>query len=85
MSRHGAPRATASRQGRNFLRKNGPVAGIRNQQVIGSSPIAGSNRLNHFQRSARIQKNASGRPVAAAVAVDRIVTYEDFEQHARSV
>jgi hypothetical protein len=30
------------------LRENGPVKSIRNQQVIGSSPIAGSNRINNF-------------------------------------
>jgi hypothetical protein len=64
MSRHGAPRVTASRHDRNFLRKNGPVWGIRSQQVIGSSPIVGSNAINNFHRSPHSRQFASRHSVA---------------------
>jgi hypothetical protein len=76
MSRHVTPWATAGRHNRNFLRKNGPVWSNRHQQVIGSSPIAGSNRINNFHRSPHGSQFASRHSVAIQSPVgDRVGTF----------
>ena len=63
---------------RSFLNVFGSRTRFRNQQVISSSLIAGSNRINNCQTLPVGRETASFQSVSTAVAHGRIVGYGLF-------